>query len=342
MAVRIRKSDLVFGVAAVVLGGANIHANGLSLVTMAQGALLVATAATLVGLQVVQDKKNLDHRQRGVASGLLQLLTAWLPALAYAWIAYTGYLANTVTSADAYGSARKDFILAAGLVGGVLSLFRSSGTSAAVQATLDRSHMLEQKLETLERGISGVEVGLEAQFALTPREIGDIADRMMKLIVPMREAPLMNAVTLWIRDDEKEGWRILGGFGVSEATARNFRQEILSEERDGAGFVANLAAAGDRWLAVRNRPAEHRWYAKDAGSKRRADTGAFACVMLFDRARRPFGALCLTGERDGAYPDPDLEPAAFARFKNGLYLWAGSFTLLVERYFELDRPEPTS
>lgn len=309
--------------------------------TLLQGALILAAAGCWIGLQFLHERKGLEHRKKGIWSGFLQMGTAYLAATSYAWVMYSRYA--TRSPGDALGSSSKDFILMAGLVGGILALFRSSGTGAAVQATLDRSEALERKLESLERGVSGVEVGLEAQFAKSPEQIGTLANRMMKLIVPLREAPRMNAVTLWIRDDREHMWRILGGFGVSAATTQNFRQRVLAGQEEGAGFVANLAAVEgdhDRLLMVRRKPNAHRWYAVDPGSEHPHGSGSFAGVLLLDRTQRPFGALCLTSQEDEAFPD-DSDAEAFSRFKNGLYLWAASFTLLVERYFEIDRAEAT-
>jgi hypothetical protein len=225
----------------------------------------------------------------------------------------------------------------AGMVGGVLSLFRSSGTGAAVTATLERSKLLEEKLASLERGVSGAGLGLEAQFAATPQELGVLVERMLRLAVPLREAPKMDAITLWVRDDATSEWRIFAGFGVSDETLARFRQPVLSTQTNGAGFVANMATTMTRLLPIPSDPSSHPWHANDPGAAKKSGRGSFVAVLLVDRSQSPFGALCLTSAESAAFPS-ESDLVQFTRFKNVVSLWASAFTFVLERYFELGRP----
>ncbi|MDF2694636.1 MAG: hypothetical protein K0S65_3019, partial [Labilithrix sp.] len=102
-----------------------------------QGAVVGLAGLALVEMRKLRELGNADYRKHGVTTALWHLAATNLVALAYAWFMYDGYRAGATAEPafKAFGSAAKDWMLASGLVGSTLGLFRSTGTnSAALQA----------------------------------------------------------------------------------------------------------------------------------------------------------------------------------------------------------------
>jgi hypothetical protein len=99
-------------------------------------------ATALVWLLSLGDVRGTDHRRHGRRTGFLYIGVTYGFAAAYALLMYRTYQG----SKDALGNAGKDFMLTSGLVGGVLALFRSTGTNSAVLATLNRLDRLDREL----------------------------------------------------------------------------------------------------------------------------------------------------------------------------------------------------
>jgi hypothetical protein len=285
--------------------------------------LLAATA--LVRLLTFGNVRG-NHRRHGQAVGLLHIGVTYGFAAAYAIVTYRLYAGTR----DAFGSAGKDFMLMSGLVGGVLALFRSTGTNSAVLAALNR-------LERVDRELAGPTIALEAQDASSIQELELILERMMSVATHLREAPFMDSLSLWFRDDPAGRWRILVGAGLAPHTIDSFEQPILSEERAGAGFVCNMAAVGQR-LLITAEPKTHRWYSDDPNSSK--DLEGFAGALLLDQNLHPIGALCLTTTRPDGIPREQAS-GAYHRFTNALNLWAASFTIVLERCDALLREGPS-
>jgi hypothetical protein len=290
----------------------------------ALGCLVGATA--LIWLLSLGGVRGTDHRSHGRRTGLLYIGVTYGFAAAYALIMYRTYEG----SKGALGNAGKDFMLTSGLVGGVLALFRSTGTNSAVLATLNR-------LDRLDRELVGPTIALEAQDASTIQELELILERMMNLATHLREAPFLDSLSLWFRDQVGGRWRILEGAGLTPETIDLFEQPILTQQQPGAGFICNMAAVNRRVLVVPSDPRSHPWYANDPNSSKNLE--GFACVLLLDHNLQPIGALCLTSARKDGIPR-ETAGASYHRFTNALNLWAASFTIVLERCNALLREGP--
>ena len=328
-------------IAACVLGLAagavfsGIH--GLSASTVGQGVLVACAGFSIVEMRRLRELGSSDHRKHGRATAWWHLAVTNFFSVAYAWFMFDGYRHGGDEAFKAFGSAAKDWMLGSGLVGGNIGLFRSTGTASASLAALRQNDSLHAEVLGLRRQLGDVSdlstTALDASQATT---IEEVLERLASMVTKASDLPekseLVDAFTVWVGDPSKRSWRILSGRGISAASLAIFSQPMLDAEREGAGLVANMAVTRTTSLIVASNAKKHRWYAPDSDSKR--NTEGMAAVLIHGKNGEPCGALCLTTEDASALPSPANE-ADLRRLEKVLLLWAGTFTLPIQRYFEL-------
>ncbi len=310
-----------------------------------QGALLVLAATSFAHLRRLREIKNDDHRKHGVATGWWHLAATNLAALAYAWFMYDGYgqgHAGTLAGAgastgkfDIFGSAAKDWMLASGVVGGTLAIFRSSATNSAALAALRQNDLLRDQVTALQRKLVDASdltaLALDAAQATSIETLLTLLQSMVTTAADLPEtSDGVDAFSVWIR--EEDAWRILAGRGLSGQTLARFRQPVVAAVEPGRGIVANLAASGQEQFIIAANAHQHEWFAVDPDSTR--TTQGFAGILLRDENGAPRGALCLTSQATDGIPSPE-RAKDLQRFEKVLHLWAAAFTLPVRRYLEL-------
>lgn len=305
---------------------------------LAQAALLVLSAISFVCLRRLREIRGEDHRKHGVATGWWHLATTNLAAFAYAWFMYDGYGRGhheATGNFDVFGSAAKDWMLASGVVGGTLAIFRSSGTNSAALAALRQNELLRDQVAALQRKLVDASdltaLALDAAQAVSVEALLPLLQSMVTTAADLPEtSDGVDAFSVWIREDD--AWRVLAGRGVSEGTLAQFRQPVLARVEAGKGIVANMAASGQRQFITAANAYQHEWFAANPNSTR--TTEGFAAILLVDQSDAPCGALCLTSQATDGIPSPD-RAQELQRFEKVLHLWAAAFTLPVLRYLEL-------
>ncbi len=304
-----------------------------------QGFMVALAGLAFVEMQQLRDLGSRDFRQHGVVTALWHLATTNLMALAYAWFMFDGYRSgpNAEAAFKAFGSAAKDWMLAAGLVGSTLGLFRTTGTNSAALQALKQNQTLLAEVTSLRRTFVDATdlttMALDASQAPTLEELMETVEAMVTIASDLPEkSELVDAFTVWIRDSDAKAWRILSGRGISAKTIASFEQPVLERVTEGKGIVANLAVSGRQQIVVASDAASHEWYSADPYTVR--ETQGLAAVLLLDKHGRPCGALCLTSEDARGIPSV-YDTVELQRFEKVLQLWAGTFTLPVQRYFEL-------
>jgi hypothetical protein len=252
---------------------------------------------------------------------------------------YDGYTSGVSPqgSFNAFGSAAKDWMLASGLIGATLGLFRSTGTNSASLQALRQNQELLTEVGSLRRTLGDATdlttMALDASQATSLASLINTVESMVTTASDLPEkSELVDAFTVWIKDDDKKAWRILSGRGVSANTIASFEQPVIETAAHGKGIVANLAASGGQQLILPSNASAHDWYSPDPHSIRK--TEGLAAVLLRDKHGDPCGALCLTSEDARGIPSVE-STSELQRFEKVLQLWAGTFTLPVQRYFDL-------
>jgi hypothetical protein len=304
-----------------------------------QGVLILLAALSFIEMRKLRELGGRDFRKHGVTTGLWHLATTNFAAFAYAWFMYDGYRSGTTpdTAFKAFGSAAKDWMLASGLIGSTLGLFRSTGTnSAALQALRQNQELLTQVTSLRRSFVDATDLttmALDGSQAASLEDLMETVEAMVTIASDLPEkSELVDAFTVWIKDSEKKKWRILSGRGVSAKTIASYEQPVLERVTPEKGIVANLAASGRQQLILASNAEAHAWYSDDPYTVRK--TVGLAAVLLLDKQGVPCGALCLTSEDARGIPSEN-EPAELQRFEKVLQLWAGTFTLPVQRWFEL-------
>ena len=176
-------------------------------------------------------------------------------------------------------------------------------------------------------------MALDASQASTLDDLIETVEAMVTIASDLPEkSELVDAFTVWIRDSDARWWRILSGRGISAMTIASFEQPVLETITKGKGIVANLAVSGRQQIVLSSSAGAHEWYAADPYTVRQ--TEGLAAVLLLDKQGNPCGALCLTSEDPRGIPSVE-DTVELRRFEKVLQLWAGTFTLPVQRYFEL-------
>jgi len=314
--------------------------------TLGQTALAILSGLSLVEMRRLRELGARDYRQHGTSTAIWHLLTMNLMAMTYAWFMFDGYRqgSDPETPFKAFSSAAKDWMLASELIGATIGLFRSTGTnSAALQALRQNDELLEEVGSLRRTFVDATDLttmALDGSQAATLDELAETVEAMVTIASDLPEkSELVDAFTIWVVDREKKAWRILSGRGISAKTITSFEQPLLEEVTNGKGIVANLAASKNASQMILSAKAStHEWFAADSDSVRK--TEGLAAVLLRDKRGEACGALCLTTEAEGGIPSVD-HPRELQRFEKVLQLWAGTFTLPVQRYFELlSEPEP--
>lgn len=313
----------------LAIGACTAHFRGLC---WALGVVVVASAfgiAALVLLLRESSRKLTDYRNRGTRIAFMHLVATWGIALAYAAVMFASYQGGGHEMSAAHvGSAGKDLMLMASAVGGLLALFRSSGTSSSIQVVLHHLESLQQRFQQ-STDLFGLALRSQEQTAVDAVIV--TVGEMLQIAAELPETPgEVDSLSLWLRDDPQKVWRILTGFNIPEETTAEFTQPIIEKETPGAGIVANMAATGRRVFLSARGIANDSWYAENQRSK---PPGSMAAILLYDRERKAVGALCLTSAAVGAIPADD--PVARSKFERILNLWAAAFTLPIERHFDL-------
>ena len=309
-----------------------------------QGIMIGLAGFSLTEMRKLRDLGGRDFRQHGIATAGWHLATTNLVAVAYAWFMFDGYRSGPTPEATfkAFGSAAKDWMLASGLVGATLGLFRSTGTSSAALQALKQNQELLAEVTSLRRTFVDATdlttMALDASQASSLEDLIETVEAMVTIASDLPEkSELVDAFTVWIKDDDKKAWRILSGRGVSAKTIASFEQPVLERVTKGKGIVANLDASGQKQLVLSSKAGAHEWYADDPYTVRK--TEGLAAVLLLDKRGKPCGALCLTSEDPRGIPSVE-DTLELQRFEKVLQLWAGTFTLPVQRYFELIEAPP--
>ena len=304
-----------------------------------QGVMVGLAGMALVEMRKLRDLGRRDYRQHGVATAGWHLATMNLIAIAYAWFMFDGYRSgpNAEPAFSAFGSAAKDWMLASGLVGATLGLFRSTGTNSAALQALKQNQELLSEVTSLRRTFVDATdlttMALDASQAATLEDLIETVEAMVTIASDLPEkSELVDAFTVWIKDGDAKAWRILSGRGISAKTITSFAQPVLPEVTAGKGIVANLDVSGQQQIVIASNAGAHDWYAADPYTVRK--TEGLAAVLLLDKHGKPCGALCLTSEDPRGIPSVE-STVELQRFEKVLQLWAGTFTLPVQRYFEL-------
>lgn len=271
------------------------------------GGLVVASGLFLALLGCLRDETP-DRARRAQLATLLHVMGTNMLALAWGVYHYRSYLVDEDLRAAAWGMATRDFFLAAGAVGGMLALARSTRTNSS---TLEMAVRLERMEKSVAVNDALLNTALRARTARDDSEWGDaLAELVQQANLPD------GAMSLWICTDQ--GWRIVAHEGLSAETAENFRQPLLNEEAPGAGVVANMAAT--QTLTFHHKDVEkHRWFVVDPDAHEAVE--ALAAVLITTREGRPVGAACLTY-------DPERRSAPRERdVRKTLLVWRAVFTL---------------
>ena len=313
---------------------------GASVSTLGQGVMVGCAGLSIVEMRRLRELGSSDHRSHGRSTALWHLAVTNFFALAYAWFMFDGYRKGGDEGFKAFGSAAKDWMLASGLVGGNIGLFRSTSTASASLAALRQNEALHGEVLALRRQLGGASdlstMALDASQSSSIEEILEIIASMVTTASDLPEkSDLVDAFTVWVRDRSKKEWRILSGRGISNASLEHFVQPVLEQQRDGAGLVANMAVTKTPHVIVGAGASRHPWYSPDPDSSRK--TEGMAAALVFGKNGEPCGALCLTSQDAGALPSASAESsdADLRRLEKVLLLWAGTFTLPIQRYFEL-------
>ncbi len=335
---------------AIAAGAGVVVAIGISVVheqrvtALVQGVLVGLAGMSLVEMRKLRELGARDYRQHGAATAGWHLATTNLIALAYAWFMFDGYQSgpNPEPAFNAFGSAAKDWMLSSGLIGATLGLFRSTGTnSAALQALKQNQELLSEVTSLRRTFVDATDLTTMALDASQASSLEDLIETVEAMVTIASDLPekseLVDAFTVWIKDSDAGAWRILSGRGVSAKTIASFEQPILETVTKGKGIVANLAASGQQQLVLASNAGAHAWYAADPYTVRK--TEGLAAVLLLDKQGKPCGALCLTSEDPRGIPSVE-STVELRRFEKVLQLWAGTFTLPVQRYFELIEAPP--
>lgn len=294
----------------------------------AAGALALAATPQLGGVRHIGRERRANWSAVLHISGvtLLGISAAMAASPETAWVSYT----TTATFA-----------------GGTLAVIRSTRTNAVAEESnvrmedqgrtltevRDALQQTRQHLLELERR-NEEEAGLLALAEVAYRservaEIEDALDRMLaKAILLPENSSGIDAMSLWIRLEH--AWVIRSGTGINEDTLTHFRQDVITEERPGAGVLANMAATGRTLFLWPRRVAEHPWFRPNAHSQ--GVVQGMAAVLLRNRDGHVIGGLCLTSSDEGAIPDRG-DPRR-ADFEATLSLWSVAFTLAVVRYVD--------
>ncbi len=336
-----RRDRLLFAVLGTLLGGVFVFVHGARLSAFGQAGLLALAGLTFAHMRELRELGKIDHRTHAKRTAWYHFATTNLVAVAYAWFMFDGY--TTGISAEspfkAFGSASKDWMLGTSVVGGTLALFRSATNNSASLAALRQNADLHQEILSLRRMLGDTAtlttISLDSSQASSVEAVTRAVERMVTIASDLPEkSESVDAFTVWIRDETR--WRVLTGRGVSAATVTRFTQPVLAAEKAGAGLLANLAVTGGAHLVIAANASSHAWYAKDPHSSR--VTESFAGVLLRDKAGQPIGALCLTSQDAGALPSA-ATPKELQRFEKVLQLWSATFSLPVQRYYELIEAE---
>ncbi len=339
-----RERAIAIAVGALV-GALFVVLHGPRTSTFGQSGLAVLAGLSLIEMRRLRELGARDYRSHGTQTALWHLLTMNLMALTYAWFMFDGYRHNASandSTFESFGSAAKDWMLASGLIGATLGLFRSTGTNSAALQALRQNEALLDEVSSLRRTFVDATdlttMALDASQATALEDLAETVEAMVTIASDLPEkSELVDAFTIWIRDDDKRAWRILSGRGISAKTIATFEQPVLDTATKRSGVVANLAATGGDQIILSSRAFEHEWFADDPDSHRK--TEGLAAVLLRDKRGRPSGALCLTTESPDGIPSVD-HARELRRFEKVRQLWAGTFTLPVQRYFELLEAEP--
>jgi hypothetical protein len=336
-----RRNRAVFAALGALLGGVFVFVHGARPSAFGQAGLLALAGMTFAHMRELRELGKIDHRTHATRTAWFHFATTNLVAVAYAWFMFDGYATGVAAESafKAFGSASKDWMLGTSVVGGTLALFRSATNNSASLAALRQNDELHQEVLSLRRMLGDTatltSMSLDASQAATVDEVTRAVERMVTIASDLPEkSESVDAFTVWIRDDTR--WRVLTGRGVSAETVTSFTQPVLASETRGQGLLANLAATGGAHLVIAADASKHAWYAKDPHSRR--VTESFAGVLLRDKAGQPIGALCLTSQDPGALPSPQ-SPKELRRFEKVLQLWAATFSLPVQRYYELIEAE---
>ena len=331
-----RERVMLVGLGALI-GGVFVIVHGARLTSFGQAGLLAVAGLTFAHMRELRELGKSDHRKHARATAWYHFSTTNLVAVAYAWFMFDGYTSGIAAESafKAFGSASKDWMLGTSVVGGTLALFRSAGNNSATLATLRQNGELHQEVLSLRRMLGDTatltSMSLDASQATSIDEVTRAVERMVTIASDLPEkSESVDAFTVWIRDDTR--WRILTGRGVSAATVTSFTQPVLTTETRGKGLVANLAATGGTHLVIAAGASKHPWYKPDAHSKR--VTESFAGALLRDKTGQPVGALCLTSQDPGALPSHE-SAKELQRFEKVLQLWAATFSIPIQRYYEL-------
>jgi hypothetical protein len=335
----VTKERIIAVIAGLLIGGGLVLLHGPLPSTLGQALLAVLSCLALVEMRRLRELGARDYRQHGTATALWHLATMNLMAITYAWFMFDGYRmgVDPETTFKAFGSAAKDWMLASGLIGATLGLFRSTGTNSAALQALRQNEALLDEVGSLRRTFVDATdlttMALDGSQAATMEDLVETVEAMVTIASDLPEkSELVDAFTIWILDREKKSWRILSGRGISAKTVTSFEQPELAKITEGKGIVANLAVSKQAQLIVSSKASEHAWFLADASSVRK--TEGLAAVLLRDKNGSPCGALCLTTEAENGIPSVE-NTHELQRFEKVLQLWAGTFTLPVQRYFEL-------
>ena len=337
----VRRERFILAGLGALVGSVFVIVHGARLTAFVQAGLLSLAGVTFAHMRELRELGTSDHRKHARATAWYHFATTNLVAFAYAGFMFDGYRSGIAAESafKAFGSASKDWMLGTSVVGGTLALFRSAGNNSATLATLRQNGELHREVLSLRRMLGDTatltSMSLDASQATSIDEITRAVERMVTIASDLPEkSESVDAFTVWIRDETR--WRVLTGRGVAASTVTSFTQPVLTTETRGKGLVANLAVTGGTHLVIAAEASRHAWYAKDRHSQR--VTESFAGVLLRDKSGQPIGALCLTSQDAGALPSEE-SPKELQRFEKVLQLWAATFSLPVQRYYELIETE---
>jgi hypothetical protein len=256
----------------------------------------------------------------------------WKGSLHLACTTCLGFWAGTLTwvhlyagaAASSFGDALKDGLLVATVVGGVLALFRSTGTRQEVKAIFQEVQIVRRRLEQRTAQLTDDLLGifrsadlLEAQAALR---------QMTRTAINLPDTHRsLNALSVWTL--EKGRWKILVADGISQATIESFELPALADDEEperkgvvpclGGGRLADpFIASGDTMRRF--------WAVNEHGTR---DERTVAATLLRSRAGAPIGAICLTSEVE---LDVSVGTRERQELENVLRIWAPVFTLGIE------------